>query len=213
MRIGKIVMLGASVFAITTAVAYAADPTPAQKKRTVTSQYYVTEEVKKKQPVIQATTQNGGDHIVVYPNSTGGDPDYDSNGEYNTRHIATSLTGTSTDIPTVGAINAGLNARQAKLSDTAGKVVLYTASEGVAGSANVYKDDSSTYASQTGSLIRTDQVNATVENTFADLLSCREWEANWDETMPGNEDHCVLYSVNRALTGTYVPQPASQQQP
>ena len=195
-----------------------------QKKKTVTSQYYVETQLATKQPAIGPQS---GNYVVMYPDSTA---DHDNNGtndiagEIYMRHVATSLSVGSTpdnvdnvqigetDIPTVGAVNTGLSGKQDKLSNTSGKLVTYGASSGSVTATDVYNSGSA-YAGQTSALARAQDVNGAVVNGFGGLLSCAEWEVNTStgvaytaQTDPDNE-HCLTWLVNTNMaSGTYVPQ-------
>ena len=195
---------------ITVGAAYAEEPSDAVKRKSVTSQYYVDEKLKTKQPIVNAQS---GNYIVTYP--TGGAA---NNGVIGQRHIANVLSGNANDgtgavgnndIPTVGAVNTGLNAKQAKLSNTAGRLVTYGgtgAAAGTVGAADVY-NETYTYASQTDSLVRAAQVNAAVANAFGGILTCSGWDDGYNSTNDPNGDHCLYYTVDTNMgSGTYVPQ-------
>ncbi|MBP5485173.1 MAG: hypothetical protein J6Y07_00475, partial [Alphaproteobacteria bacterium] len=193
--------------------AHATEPDDATKRKTVTSQHYVDSAIETKQPVIQAQS---GNYVVVYPNSSGSNTAYDEDGEVNKRHISTTLTTgsapsggdgvsvTSTDIPTVGAVNDGLSNKQQKLSGTSGKLVTFGGTTGTVGSTDVYSTESgATYANQMDALVRAQDVNGAVANGFSDLLTCREYEGGHE----GDPDYCWLWIVNTDMaSGVYVPQ-------
>ena len=196
----------------TVGTAHAAnEPTDAQKRKTATSQYYVDTAVETKQVAVPAES---GNYVVTYPNSAGNDTNHDEAGEINKRHISTTLTvgnnggdgvnAAGADIPTVGAVNSGLNGKQAKLSNTAGKLVTYGDSEGSVGTEDVY-NESNAYSGQSTALVRASHVNAAVANGFAALLTCQDYETGYNATNDPNGDHCLTYRVN-TLNGTYVPQ-------
>ena len=202
MRIGNLLLCGI----IMIGTAYADDAT---RKKTVTSQYYVDTAVETKQPVVGAES---GNYVVTYPNSAGTDTEHNEAGEINKRHISTTLTvgnnggdginAAATDIPTVGAVNTGLNGKQNKISGTAGKLVTYGGASGSVGSADVY-NESGSYSTQTDALVRASHVNSAVANGFAGLLTCNLWETGHTN----DDDYCLTYSVNTdVLSGTYVPQ-------
>ena len=186
-----------------------AEMTDVQKRKAVTSQYYVDTAVETKQPVIGAES---GNYVVLYPNSAGTDQNHNDAGEINKRHVSATLTvgnnggdgvnAATTDIPTVGAVNTGLNRKQNKLSGTSGKLVTYGGAEGVVGAADIY-DESGAYSTQTDALVNASQVNGAVANGFSELLTCREYADGHD----GDMDYCLLYIVNTDMTsGVYVPQ-------
>ncbi|MBQ6027131.1 MAG: hypothetical protein IJL21_01075 [Alphaproteobacteria bacterium] len=210
MNIGNILVFGLAIGVI--GVAHATEPDDATKKKTVTSQYYVDTAIETKQPVVGAES---GNYVVTYPNSAGTDTEHNEAGEINKRHISTTLTvgnnggdginAAATDIPTVGAVNTGLNGKQNKLSGTAGKLVTYGGASGTVGSADVY-NESGSYSTQTDALVRASHVNSAVANGFAGLLTCNMWETGYNATNDPNGDHCLTYSVNTdVLSGTYVP--------
>ena len=200
--IGKFLMFGLIITA--SCAAYATEPSDATKRKSVTSQYYVDTQVATKQPIVGTKT---GNYVVLYP--TGGAA---NNGVIGERHIANVLSGnandgtgavSNTDIPTVGAVNTGLNTKQEKLSNpVSGRLVTYGDESGAVGAADVYNTDY-TYASQTDSLVRAAQVNAAVANAFGGMLTC----SGWDTGHENQEDYCLYYTVDTNMgSGTYVPQ-------
>ena len=169
--------------------------------KVVTSQAYVDREVADKQAKIPAQS---GDYVVVYPNSAGSDTEHDEAGEINARHISTTLTTgngvAGTDLPTVGAVNAGLAGKQQKLSGTSGDLVTYGGAAGSVGSKKVY-DSASAYSNQTTALVQAQHVNAAVADGFDSHITCHEYAHD-------GSGICLLYEIN-PMNGTYVPQPAS----
>ncbi len=124
MRIGNLFLCGVYAVAISgaTFAAMAAGDDAADRKK-VTSQYYVDEKLKLKQPEMSGT--NG--RVVMYPTSY----DIDETAQIGTpgeKPVAEALSGsgvTDNDLPNVGAVRAGLEDKQDKLSGTNGYVVTY----------------------------------------------------------------------------------------
>ena len=209
MRIGKFI-LGLIIASVGAAqAAHAAEPTDAQKRKTATSRYYVDRKLEEKQPAVQAET---GNYVVTYPNSAGGDTNHDGPGEINKRHVSDKLSGTATDnitvdsadIPTVGAVNTGLNGKQTKLSGTPGKLVTFDSSAGTVTETDVY-DSTGAYDTTTKeALVRAAHVNSAVVNGFAALLTCASYEGTFNSTNDPTGDHCLTYRVN-TLDSVYVP--------
>jgi len=148
-----------------------------------TSRAYVDSNVSTKQGILQ--TQSSDNVAVTFPTTVGGTP--------GTRTINTSLGSSTSDttLVTTGAINTGLNLKQAKINGTANTVVTYTGSSGGTSSKAVY-NSSNAYSGQSGSLTEAQHVNAAIQNGFNAHLTC------------ANND-CTLYNVV-TLSGTYVPQ-------
>ena len=172
------------------------------KYKRVTSQQYVDDAVADKQAKIGAES---GDYVVVYPNSTGGDTAHDEAGEINKRHIADTLTTgngvTGDDLPTVGAVNTGLNDKQQKLSGTSGDLVTYGATTGAVGSQKIYNSGTS-YTGQQQYLVQAQHVNAAVADGFDRHITCYSYETGYEN----NDAHCLGWVVNSMSSGTYVPQ-------
>ena len=124
MRISGLIVCGLCAVMIGGA-AFAEEPatTPDPDRKKVTSQYYVDEQLKSKQPVIG---NNNGDYVgkvVMAPTSYDIDPDAHI-GTPGAKPIAESLSvGADTDLPKVGAVNGGLDDKQNTLSGTNGYVV------------------------------------------------------------------------------------------
>ena len=207
MRIGNLLLVGI----IMIGTAYADDAT---RKKTVTSQYYVDTAVETKQPVVGAES---GNYVVTYPNSAGTDTEHNEAGEINKRHISTTLTvgnnggdginAAATDIPTVGAVNSGLSAKQQKLEGVSGKLVTYSETAGTVGQQAIY-DSSTAYTGQGTNLVQAQHVNAAVANGFSELLRCNSWETGHTN----DDDFCLTYIVNTNLAGeVYVPQTTGNQ--
>ena len=179
-------------------VAYA-DPDPRYQR--VTSQAYVDDAVADKQAKIGAES---GDYVVVYPNSTGGDTAHDEAGEINKRAIVTSLSGASDALPTVGAVNTGLNDKQQKLSGTSGDLVTYGATTGTVGSQKIYNSGSA-YTNQQQYLVQAQHVNSAVADGFSKHITCVSWLGDVHD-----DAHCLGWQINSNMaSGTYVPEPAA----
>ena len=209
--VGKLFAFAVCAFVIGTAYAEG-ESNDATRKKTVTSQYYVDTAVEMKQPVVGAES---GNYVVTYPNSAGSDSAHDEAGEINKRHISNVLSGTASDniavanedIPTVGAVNSGLSAKQQKLEGVSGKLVTYSETAGTVGQQAIY-DSSTAYTGQGTNLVQAQHVNAAVANGFSELLRCNSWETGHTN----DDDFCLTYIVNTNLAGeVYVPQTTGNQ--
>lgn len=210
MKIVKMLAIG--VVIATCVGAYAADePTDATKRKTVTSQYYVDTKVETKQPVVGAES---GNYVIMYPNSAGSDANHNEAGEINKRHVSNVLSGTASDniavandhIPTVGAVNSGLNGKQNVLSGTAGKLVTYGNAAGATTSTDVYNEAGAYNSTTSQGLVRAAHVNAAVANAFSGLLTCSDYDPGYNATNDPNGEHCLIYEVHTNMaSGTYVP--------
>lgn len=185
------------VFAfVAVGVAYA-DPDPS---RVLTSQYYVDSMLEDKQVAIPAQS---GNKAVLYPNSANNQTD----GQVQARTISTSLTATGVandDLPTVGAVNAGLSDKQNKLSGTSGDLVTFTTTSGTVGSQAIY-DDTGSYVTGTNgntskNLVNAGHVNAAVAEGFRSHMTCTSYVSGYSDA-----GHCLLWAVDDTMSGTYVP--------
>ena len=185
-------------------VAYAETAEEMLKYTRVTSQQYVDDAVADKQAKIGAES---GDYAVIYPNSAGNDTAHDEAGEINKRHIAGALSGTgisNDDLPTVGAVNTGLDDKQQKLSGTSGDLVTYGASTGSVGSQKIYSSDTA-YTGQQAYLVQAQHVNSAVSDGFSRHITCNQY----DPANSTDDADCLLWVVNDVSSGTYVPQTVS----
>ena len=114
MRISGLVLFG--LCAVTIGGAAFAEGNVSDRKK-VTSQYYVDEQLKNKQPIMSGTSGK----VVMAPTSIDPETGFGTPGE---KPIVTTLTGAgNTDLPTVGAVRDALDEKQDKLSGTNGYVV------------------------------------------------------------------------------------------
>lgn len=166
-----------------------------------TTKNYVDTMAATKQEKISAQT---GNYVVMYPDSTSGDTNHDGAGEIDARHVSDVLTGTASDnvavadvdIPTVGAVNAGLGGKQANIpAGTAGNIVTYSGTAGTVQSHDLYRANQ---AYNANGLIEADHANTAIQTGLNNHLSCT------NNTGPNNE--CWLYKINTQAAGTvYTP--------
>ena len=150
---------------------YAADET-ALAKKTVTSLQYVKAKLAERQDKVQAQS---GTKAMTYGNNGSYDP-----GEISARDVKTSLGSSTTDtaLPTVGAVNTGLNAKQNKVpaKDT-NTVITYTGTSGVIGEKGIYQNSGS-YSAQSDNLVDAGTFNAALKTGLDNEFVCADYDSN-----------------------------------
>lgn len=189
MRIVRLFMLGVMLIGFS---AYAADPVKAVDgdKKIVTSKKYVDDALSLKQPKLNDGAADWRNNVVLYTNQAG---------VTDKKPIVTSLSGDSGSLPTVGAVNTGLNLKQNKLGEnkTAGNVVTYTSTAGTLDQHDVYKGASAAY--NANGLIEAQHANSAIRKGLNDHLSCAG-------NAPGTNGPCWLWTINDQVEGTvYTP--------
>ena len=155
--------------------------------KVVTSQKYVDDAIAKKQK--QFAEERGT--VVMY---TG------TEGSVGSKTIESGLSGNSAGLPTVGAVNAGLNKKQNKIpavtSARSGNIVTYTATEGQVGERALYRS-TQTYNSQ--GLVEASNVNKAISSGLNGNLSCAG-------NAPGTTNTCWLYTITtQPANAVYTP--------
>ena len=168
--------------------AYATDSTD---RKTVTSKKYVDDQIATKQPILNASGTDLRNNVVMYTNQAG---------EVTSKPISTTLSGTGIDnnLPTVGAVNTGLAAKQNEIGagTASGNVVTYTGSPGTVGEKPVYNSNA-TYNSN--ALIEANHANSAIRKGLNDHLSCVDGNRG-----PNNE--CWLWTIeDQAINTVYTP--------
>lgn len=207
MRIGNLFLCGVYAVAISgaTFAAMAAGDDAADRKK-VTSQYYVDEKLKLKQPEMSGT--NG--RVVMYPTSY----DIDETaqiGRPGEKEILESLDNTTISderLPNVGAVRAGLEDKQDKLSGTNGYVVTYrnttdTGTEQLKGNPIYNPNQLGTYAPSTGhygkqnkdGVLQANQANPAIARGLNGHLT-----PDTNQQGPGGVNW--LYTINTETSGT-----------
>jgi len=167
---------------------YATDSTD---RKTVTSRKYVDDQIATKQPILNASGTDLRNNVVMYTNQAG---------EVTSKPISTTLSGTGIDnnLPTVGAVNTGLAAKQNEIGagTASGNVVTYTGSPGTVGEKPVYNSNA-TYNSN--ALIEANHANSAIRKGLNDHLSCVDGNRG-----PNNE--CWLWTIeDQAINTVYTP--------
>jgi len=160
-------------------------------RKTVTSRKYVDDQIATKQPILNAAEADLRNNVVMYTNQAG---------EVTSKPISTTLSGTGIDnnLPTVGAVNTGLNTKQNEIGagTASGNVVTYTGSPGTVGEKPVY-DSNATYNSN--ALIEANHANSAIRKGLNDHLSCVDGNRG-----PNNE--CWLWTIeDQAINTVYTP--------
>ena len=156
-------------------VAYADD------KSTVTSLKYVDDQLATRQNKFGA---NDG-KAMTFTNVAGGNAP---------RDVKTNLGSNTSDtgLPTVGAVNAGLDDKQNTIpAVNANTVITYTGTEGQIGQKGIYQD-TGTYAAQSDNLIDAGTFNAALRNGLENEFVCAD-----RDPVSGN---CWLYTIDNVTT-------------
>ena len=161
-------------------VAYADD------KSTVTSLKYVTDELNTRQDKFGA---NDG-KAMTFTNVAGGNLPRDVKAS-----LGTSTT--DTGLPTVSAVNTGLENKQDEIgSANTNTVVTYTGTPGTLGQKGIYQD-TGTYAAQQNNLIQASTFNAALRNGLENEFVCA------DRDPVSNQ--CWLWTIDNATEETLLP--------
>lgn len=188
MHFGKLIMLGLSLVVVGTAFAEGEAPTDAERRKTVTSKWYVDQKVGEKQEALSGTEGS----IAVYTGTDGSLTEIAVSG-----HIV--ATGSEVQdtiddfLPTVGAVNTELNLRQNKLNGNANTVATYTSSDGTLGSKDVYNTSNAYDSTNQAALIEAAHANSAIQTGLDRHLTC-------DETNQGPGNTCWLWTVNDQQT-------------
>lgn len=205
MRIGNLFLCGVYAVAISgaTFAAMAAGDDAADRKK-VTSQYYVDEKLKLKQPEMSGTSGQ----VVMYPTSIDQQTGFGTPGG---KPVAEALSGsgvTDNDLPNVGAVRAGLEDKQDKLSGTNGYVVTYrnttdTGTEQLKGNPIYNPSQLGSYEPSTGSYGKKNE-NGVLQANHANPAIARGLNGHLtpdtSNTGPGGVNW--LYTINTETSGT-----------
>jgi hypothetical protein len=143
------------LFALCMGFAYADD---VPENKIVSSKEYVDSQLVDKQPVFGANENN----VAVFT---------DTAGTVTNKPVSTTLTNNSA-LPTVSAVNSGLDTKQNEISTgNTNTVVTYTSEPGTLGAKGIYQD-SGTYASQTDSLIDAGTFNEALRTGLENEFVC-----------------------------------------
>ena len=181
MRIGNLLLCGIVMIG----TAYADD---VADRKTVTSRKYVDDQIATKQPILNANGTDLRDNVVMYTNQAG---------TVTSKPISTTLSGTGidNDLPTVGAVNIGLNNKQNIIpAKNTTKVVTYTATAGSVGEHDIYQGATATY--NPNGLIESNHANSAIAKGLNEHLTCAGYPNN-DSTQP-----CWLWQINDQAAGT-----------
>lgn len=189
MHFGKLIMLGLSLVVVGTAFAEGEAPTDAERRKTVTSKWYVDQKVGEKQEALSGTEGS----IAVYTGTEGSLTEIAVSG-----HIV--ATGSEVQdtiddfLPTVGAVNTELNLRQDKLGagKTAGYVATYTSTDGSLDQKAVYNTSNAYDSTNQAALIEAAHANSAIQTGLDRHLTC--------DSNHGPNDECWLWTVNDQLT-------------
>lgn len=183
MRFGKLIMLGLSLVVVGTAFAEGEAPTDAERRKTVTSKWYVDQKVGEKQEALSGTEGS----IAVYTGTEG-----------SLTEIAVSdhIVATGSEVqdtiddflPTVGAVNTELNLRQNKLNGTAHTVATYTSTDGSLDQKAVYNTSNAYDSTNQAALIEAAHANSAIQTGLDRHLTC--------DSNHGPNDECWLWTVN-----------------
>ena len=190
MRTIKILLLGTLMMV---GAAYATD-VPANK--IVTTKAYVDTEVATRQPLLNPQGTDLTNNVVMYTDTAGGvEPKPISD------HLVAGSGETQATLdgalPTVGAVNTGLAAKQNILGQnkTAGNVATYTGTAGVLGEHAVYNGSA---AYNANGLVEAQHVNTAIQTGLNNHITC-----GGSDSVSGN---CWLYTINTQSAGTiYTP--------
>ena len=161
-------------------IAYA---TGAGDTETVTSLKYVDDQLNTRQDKFGA---NDG-KAMTFTNVAGGNLPRDVKASLGT---STSDTG----LPTVSAVNAGLDDKQNTIpAANTNTVITYTGVEGTMGQKGIYQD-TGTYAAQSDNLIDAGTFNAALRTGLNSEFVC-------SENMPGT-NNCWLWTIDNTVNGT-----------
>lgn len=187
MHFGKLIMLGLSLVVVGTAFAEGEAPTDAERRKTVTSKWYVDQKVGEKQEALSGTDGS----IAVYTGTDGSLTEIAVS-----RHIVATEDEDQDTIddflPTVGAVNTELNLRQNKLNGTAHTVATYTASDGSLDQKAVYNTSNAYDSTNQAALIEAAHANSAIQTGLDRHLTC--------DSNHGPNDECWLWTVNDQLT-------------
>ncbi|MBP5485621.1 MAG: hypothetical protein J6Y07_02845 [Alphaproteobacteria bacterium] len=132
-------------------------------RQTVTSLTYVNDELSEKQDIFGAQS---GTKVATFTNTAG---------EITPREVKSDLGNNTNDtaLPTVGAVNAKLDATQNTLGENkhANYVATYTNAPGELGEKGIYQDNG-TYANQTNTLVDAGTFNAALQNGLDNEFVC-----------------------------------------
>ncbi|MBP5485736.1 MAG: hypothetical protein J6Y07_03460 [Alphaproteobacteria bacterium] len=150
-------------------------------RQTVTSLTYVNDELSEKQDIFGAQS---GTQVATFTNTAGG---------IAPREVKSDLGNNTNDtaLPTVSAVNDGLNATQDTLGANkhADYVATYTSALGELGEKGIYQD-SGTYATQQNNLVDAGTFNAALQNGLDNEFICAS-----NDSATGN---CWLWTISVA---------------
>ena len=172
---------------------YTAHANEVAVRKTVTSLKYVTDELNTRQDKFDA---NDG-KVMTFTNGAGGNLP---------RDVKESL-GTSTSdngLPTVGAVNAGLETKQDEIdAANTNTVVTYTDTPGILGQKGIYQD-SGTYAAQSDNLVQASTFNAALRTGLENEFVCAGNDPATGNCWLWTVDNETLHFCNRHNhTGRY----------
>ena len=159
-----------------------------EERKTATSLSYVTHELDTRQNKLSA----GTDAALTYTNAAGG---------VQQRTVKGNLNGGTTDtsLPTVNAVNTGLNAKQDDIEAINDHTaVTYTENVGEIGTKGIYQA-TGTYVEQSDNLIDAKTFNAALKNALDNEFVCADRP---DAHAPGTNT-CWLWEIHNG-TGSYV---------
>ena len=178
------------VFVVGILLAGMAYATDAEDRKTVTSKKYVDDAIATKQNILEGSADN----VVMYTSTPG---------TVSSKPISGTLTGENIDssIPTVGAVNTGLNTKQDNIpaGTTADNIVTYSSSAGDVDEHTLYRNNVA-YSGQSDGLLQANDANTAIVNGLNGHLSCGGYVNN-DSSQP-----CWLWQINDQASGTiYTP--------
>ncbi|MBP5485204.1 MAG: hypothetical protein J6Y07_00640 [Alphaproteobacteria bacterium] len=162
-------------------------------RQTVTSLTYVNDELSTRQDKIGAQS---GTQVATFTNTAG---------EITPREVKSDLGNNTNDtaLPTVSAVNDGLNATQDTLGANkhADYVATYTSALGELGEKGIYQD-SGTYATQQNTLVDAETFNAALQNGLDNEFVC----ANRPDAYDPVTGNCWLWEIhNETENNTILP--------